>query len=166
MKHLLLVFLFGGSILISGCASKPSVGYSHQANEAFAQYEKDPIRYGATPEQQEHIKRVWSDVPEYAALHAEPGFYKKAPRMTFYVAPTPPPGVLFYKKKITILVSFVIDEQGRVEAARIVESQDSRFDRAVVDAVLKWKFSPAEFAGGPAKTISLVPVIFDGTNPR
>jgi TonB family protein len=63
------------------------------------------------------------------------------------------------------LVSFVVDDQGNVEAARVVESNDARFNITSVEAVLRWKFRPAEVEAGPAMAFVTIPFVFKAPKP-
>jgi TonB family protein len=52
----------------------------------------------------------------------------------------------------SVIVSFVITEDGEVKDARVVESGGSKFlDEAVLQAVRKWRYSPAVKRGVKVK---------------
>lgn len=137
------------------------------ATKASAQLEEkkpDPQRDTITDDQKERMIRLWSDVPDYVMrLRRDAPFkYKKPLRVVSSPPPSYPANPLLANLKVTILVAFVIDEKGGVEAARVLESDDVRFDQSAIAAVLKWKFRPAEFEDGPTKAFLAVPVHFDG----
>jgi TonB family protein len=115
------------------------------------------------PQGMENIVQLWCDVPGYVAILKRDMHYKTLPRLAFAVPPEfpaiPPPG-LPPNTTITVLVSFAVDAGGRVEAARILQSDDARFDASAAGAVLRWRFRPAETEGGPAMAFVTVPVVF------
>ncbi len=55
------------------------------------------------------------------------------------------------RKKIrgTVMVSFVVAEDGSVRDARVTKSLDKDLDHQAVDAVMRWKFQPAMKDGQP-----------------
>jgi TonB family protein len=59
-----------------------------------------------------------------------------------------------------VLVSFVVGTDGKVEAARILESSDIRFNDSVLEATRKFTFLPAQGADGPTRYLGLMPFIF------
>jgi TonB family protein len=64
-----------------------------------------------------------------------------------------------------VIVEALIDEQGNVFAADIVSSPDARLNKATLDAVSKWKFSPAEEDGKAIMKVVRIPVNFNLTDP-
>jgi TonB family protein len=63
-------------------------------------------------------------------------------------------------------VSFAVDDRGVVEAARVVESDDKRFNMSAVEAILRWRFRAAETADGPAMAIVTIPFVFNAPKPE
>jgi TonB family protein len=113
------------------------------------------------------IVALWADVPEYAAILKRDISYKKAPKLLSSVPPELPPGApLPPHTTVKVLVSFVVDDQGNVEAARALESDDPRFNMSAVEAVLRWKFRPAETDEGPTMIFITIPFIFNAPNPE
>src|SRR5690606_4073804 len=51
-----------------------------------------------------------------------------------------------------VKVTFVIDQEGKVQNAYVLESNNPWFERPAIDAVLTWKFQPAEVDGRRVKT--------------
>lgn len=51
-----------------------------------------------------------------------------------------------------VTIAFVVDEQGDVAEAFVAKSNNPWFERPALDAVFKWKFSPAMKDGRPVKT--------------
>lgn len=51
-----------------------------------------------------------------------------------------------------VTLAYVVDEQGDVVEAFVIKSNNPWFERPALDAVFKWKFSPALKAGRPVKT--------------
>ena len=61
-----------------------------------------------------------------------------------------------------VLVNLLIDEQGNVEIAQILESNPSGvFDGVALSGVKEWKFSPAQYKGNPVKLWAKQRVRFD-----
>lgn len=148
---------------LSGCyTTQVAPDTAAKANAAFREIEKNPRPGNADPELTERLIRLWSDVPEYLPLIRFEKVLKKAPRLVSSVPPTYPLVPLLGNVKATVLVSFVIDEKGNVESARVLESADARFNESAIAAVLKWTFLPAETEDGLTKTFITVPIQFNG----
>lgn len=63
-----------------------------------------------------------------------------------------------------VKVQFIVNEQGRVESVRIVESKPAGiFDSAVQRAVSRWRFKPGTIGGTTVKTRVEQTVVFKGT---
>ena len=106
---------------------------------------------------------LWADEPAYVRLYNDKTHAKKAAKIQSMVPPVPPlvtaiPG----KEDVTVSVSFIVDETGGVEAARVLESDDPRYNQSAIDAVLQWRFFPAEGEQGFMKSFFLVPIAFKG----
>lgn len=110
----------------------------------------------------ERISRLWADRIDYIALIQEPGRPERFPRLVSSVPPRYPTLPLLAKVRAKVVMSFVVDEKGKVEAARVLESSDSRFDQAALESVLKWKFLPALNGGTPKKCFITTPIEFAG----
>jgi len=118
---------------------------------------------GSGEDTKKKLNELWSDTPAYLRLLNDPGHAKKPARIQSTVLPVPPlvtaiPG----KPKITVMVSFIVDETGGVEAARVLESDDPRHNQSALDAVLQWRFFPAEGEKGFVKSTFIVPIEFKG----
>jgi periplasmic protein TonB len=59
-----------------------------------------------------------------------------------------------------VTVEFIVDEQGRVLEPRVVNSTDSIFDTAAVQAVAKWRFEPGTVHGRVVRFRMAVPLVF------
>jgi TonB family protein len=72
--------------------------------------------------------------------------------------------MLHFHVEATVVVSFVVGKDGRVEDARVVESSDSRFDSSAIDAILKFTWIPAEDStGSPEREMVNMPFHFKPT---
>jgi protein TonB len=58
------------------------------------------------------------------------------------------------------LVLFIVDQSGNVESAMALKADDVRFADAAVEAVSKWRFSPATRNGEPVKCRMQAPIVF------
>jgi periplasmic protein TonB len=59
-----------------------------------------------------------------------------------------------------VLVEVIIDEQGKVVNERILEPLPMGLDKAALDTVATWRFSPATFQGRPVKVFYTLEVHF------
>jgi TonB family protein len=116
----------------------------------------------ASADAMEKVAKLWSDVPEYVAVIRGDTKYRKLPKLVSSVAPaqtaatvSPPHGL------VKVTVSFFVDTEGNVEAARVLDSNNSAFNIPAVSAVLQWKFKPAETDKGPAMAMIVVPFVFE-----
>ncbi len=60
----------------------------------------------------------------------------------------------------TVIVEAIIDERGNVTNVRVLKGLPMGLDRAAVDAVQKWKFTPAMFQGRAVKVYYVLTVNF------
>ncbi len=61
-----------------------------------------------------------------------------------------------------VIVNLLIDQQGNVEVAQILESNPSVvFDNAALNGVKEWKFSPAKYKGNSVKIWAKQKISFD-----
>ena len=58
-------------------------------------------------------------------------------------------------------VGFIVDVNGDVRDAYVINSTRREFDNAAVQAVSKWKFRPGRKGGRPVNTRMSVPVVFN-----
>ena len=128
---------------------------------------RDATLENAAPQVVDKIVQLWSDVPDYVAILKRDMHYKKLPKLVSSVAPELPSGLpLSQHGAVNILVSFAVDDRGSVEAARVVQSDDARFNLPAVEAVLRWKFEPAETEAGPAMAFVTIPFVFNAPKPE
>jgi protein TonB len=59
-----------------------------------------------------------------------------------------------------VVVSFTVDEAGRVSALRVVRMTDAAFEAAALKAVALWRFEPGRRHGKPVSYRMAVPVVF------
>jgi TonB family protein len=62
-------------------------------------------------------------------------------------------------------VELLIDEEGTVETARIVESVHSAYDAALLEAARKWRYRPATRNGQPVRYRLVTPVVLRPPTP-
>ena len=65
----------------------------------------------------------------------------------------------------TVVVEALIDEEGKVFAADVVQSVSKDLDKAAVQAVSKWKFDPAKKDGKAVMKVVQIPVKFNLVDP-
>ncbi len=135
--------------------------FAREVNAKMAEQEKGEL----TPppsDYAETLQRLWADVPEYLALFKENRPLKAAPRLLSSTAPKYPTVALLTGIRGKVVISFIISPTGSVEAARVLESSDSRFDQAALEAIMTWKFLPAEGKDGPTRSAVTAPLEFAG----
>ena len=59
-----------------------------------------------------------------------------------------------------VYVIFIVDEQGKVQNAKVQKSSHPAFEQSALNAVKKWKFEPGKRGGKPVKTRMSVPITF------
>jgi protein TonB len=85
--------------------------------------------------------------------------YDQPPRPIKITQPKYPPDAFVKKIEGTVDVEILIDSTGRVTKAKVVRSIPM-LDRAAVETVQQWVFSPAIKNGRPVATIASAPVTF------
>lgn len=60
-----------------------------------------------------------------------------------------------------VAVLVVIDESGAVTQAVVTKSSDPAFEQPSLDAIMKWKFKPAEVGGQTVKAKVTIPLHFN-----
>lgn len=60
----------------------------------------------------------------------------------------------------TVWVEFLVDENGRVQNAKAIESTHHGFDEATIAAVSEWRFVPGKHKGLPVRFRMSLPVVF------
>ncbi|MFT3867575.1 MAG: energy transducer TonB [Nibricoccus sp.] len=102
---------------------------------------------------QEKMPQPWP--PE-----ATPDPTVQQPVLTQRVEPVYPPQALSENLEDEIYVAFVVNAKGEVVKARAFFSQHEIFEEPALEAVRKWKFSPALMRGRPISTRMVVPIAF------
>ncbi len=87
-------------------------------------------------------------------------FLDNPPRTHSQVAPIYPAEARSAGVTAEVTVEFIVDESGRVQTARIVQSTDSRFESATLRAVQKWRFAPGKKNGRAVRFRMVAPVVF------
>jgi TonB family protein len=156
-----LAIAIAATIILSACyTSSLRTDAVQRTNSALQEQDQGIDSTPNLPKDQ--IMRLWRDKPEYVALTNAP---PPAKRMRL-ISAVPPryPYMLHFHVEATVVVSFVVGKDGRVEDARVVESSDSRFDSSAIDAILKFTWIPAEDStGGPAREMANMPFHFKPT---
>ena len=144
------------SAALGTCAhASDEASYVEEANKA-------PVQLVSGTLLERQIK-LWADMPEYSQGRAEINLTTTA-KLLSAVQPTYPPVLIPLGRTATVQLSAVVGRDGQVEAARVFESDDHRFDQAALEAVRKWKFSPAESSTGKERSFVVIPIIFEGGN--
>lgn len=81
------------------------------------------------------------------------------PQLTKRVRPKYPRAAFDKKIEGAVVVELLIDAEGRVAQARVVQSVPG-LDEAAVECVRKWRFKPALKNGQPVATVAQAPIVF------
>jgi TonB family protein len=149
--------ILGMSLLLSACyTSTINTDAAQRTNAALERLDRgESIN---SPAADDTERRLWADKPEYAALPELK--YVKHMRVISAAAPKYPYLLYVARVAATVRVSFVVGIDGHVEAARIIESSDSRFDASALEAIVQFKFIPAQGAAGPEREMAILPFNF------
>ena len=152
-------------VLFAGCAAKPNsvinADAASQANAALEAREAASPASKIDPNFATKHREIWRDRPEYANLIGVK--HVKEVRMLEAVAPVCPPGLGYLHA--VVIVSFIVGPDGHVGDARVLSSSDSRFNASAIDAMKKFRFTPAQGVSGTEAAIYLQPFHFDGKAP-
>ena len=85
--------------------------------------------------------------------------YDQPPRAIRLTQPKYPPDAFVKKIEGTVEVEILIDANGNVARARVIQSIPA-LDQAALKTVYRWRFSPAIKNGRPVATIANAPVAF------
>jgi periplasmic protein TonB len=85
--------------------------------------------------------------------------YDQPPRVIKLVQPRYPQEAFVKKIEGTVVLEILIDINGHVPRARVVQSIPA-LDAAAIDTVKQWIFNPAVKHGHPVATIARAPVTF------
>lgn len=83
----------------------------------------------------------------------------KEPALVSRVEPVYPPAASAMGLEGTVILEALVDEEGRVTDVRVLRS-NGVFDRAALDAVHQWRYSPVLLNGRPEKFVLTVVVSF------
>lgn len=81
------------------------------------------------------------------------------PTLKKQTKPKYPGAAMKDKLEGTVVVELLIDENGCVAATKLVQSVPI-FDKAAIECVVKWRFTPARHGGAAVATIAQSPVHF------
>jgi len=85
----------------------------------------------------------------------------RAPEAVFQAAPRYPLVLKREGQAGRVKVEFVVNTDGRVLDAQVVESSHHGFNEAAITAVSKWKFRPGIKSGSKVNTRMAVPIVFE-----
>ena len=97
-------------------------------------------------------------------VHAEAtdgGTVEVPPRVLEEVRPAIPEGVVVDGPPASVVVRFAIDTEGRIGAMEITRSSDDRLADPAVEALSRWKLTPASRDGHPIPVIGTVELTFE-----
>ncbi len=77
-----------------------------------------------------------------------------------WIPPQYPADLRKEKLEADVVVEFVVDENGRVDKAKVTSSTDPRFNDAALACVREWTFEPAVSGGRKRQTGMIVPILF------
>jgi protein TonB len=83
----------------------------------------------------------------------------RPPERTHFVAPVYPPAAQSARMEGTVILEAVIDAQGVVQDVKILRSVPL-LDRAAIDAVRQWRYTPTRLNGVAMPIVMTVTVTF------
>jgi len=101
-----------------------------------------------------------SEAPVPGAIY-ELGQLDQRPVARVQVAPTYPASLRRKEITGTVNISFVVDERGDVQSARVVSSDHNGLEEPALAAVRKWKFQPGRKAGRAVPVRLEIPIAFN-----
>ena len=84
----------------------------------------------------------------------------KAPTVMASVSPVYPTDLRKKRVEGSVTIVFLLDENGRIEDARVENSTHPGFEQPALNALRKWKFKPGTKDGGSVKTHMRLPMVF------
>lgn len=150
-------------VLLTAAVVSPALRLSAQTSAPPATPPpSQPAAPAKPPGIYERLIALWADVPAYhdRLTSTAPGPRKPAQLISAFSPASPFP--LPDGTEIKVNVALVISDTGKVEAARILDSTDARFNQAAIDGVKQWLFRPALGDDGPRISFTVAPIIFHG----
>jgi TonB family protein len=135
-----------------GRAERITVGSAYQAlqgpiQEAVAGWKFSPARKGGQPV----VAELTLPVVVQAQVASE--IAKGTPPVPIrQMQPEYPKAMVYSGLRGEVTVEFVIDAEGKVEDAKVLESNNPGFNDAALEAVRQWKFKPARMGEKPVST--------------
>lgn len=84
----------------------------------------------------------------------------KQPSVVSSVSPAYPPELRRGKVEGTVVLVFVVDENGRVEDPRVENATHPQFEKAALEALRRWRFQPGSRGGAAVKSFMRLPMRF------
>jgi TonB family protein len=151
-----------GLLFVSGCYTSQVAPNTHERiNEQITRVE-DGKSPGTSDQEIARLALLFSDRPDYVALTLNSEEILVRPRLRTSITPKYPLSAYLRNAKAQVNVAIIISENGAVEEARVLESADTLFSNAAIEAVKQWTFEPGSRGGIPAKFLYVVPIRFDG----
>ncbi|MBL9147735.1 MAG: energy transducer TonB [Phycisphaerae bacterium] len=110
-------------------------------------------RIGGTGREGSTLQEKFEDAFEMAEMD-------QRPRPVFQAAPTYPSEMRGKKQEALVTVIFVVDEEGKVQNARVERASHPAFEAPALSAVRKWKFEPGMRGGERVSCRMRVPIRF------
>jgi TonB family protein len=132
-------------------------GYAEQANAYLAAHDSGVSSRAHV--NNAALVHLWKDKEEYIPLITS-GHAVRGIRLISGSEPQYPLTVSVREKSRTVRVSFVVSPSGLVEEARVLESDDHRLDPFAIEAMLLFKFSPAQGTSGAERAMATMPFVF------
>jgi protein TonB len=87
----------------------------------------------------------------------------KPPALVSSIPPTYPSELRRARVEGTVMLVFVLTEEGRVEDPRVESSSQVEFEKPALDAVRRWRFKPGMKDGVAVRTFMRLPIRFRAT---
>ncbi len=89
---------------------------------------------------------------------------EKRPEPVSQVAPTYPAELRKAKIEGTVMLTFILSEEGRVEDPRVENSSRPEFEKPALEAIRRWRFRPGMKDGQAVRTFIRIPMRFRVSN--
>lgn len=143
-------------VLLAACG-----GGTDQAGTSAAPPAGEPVAAPAAEEEAAAPVDPARAVFAQACLDLKPVEVKpgvKPPTAMVREYPEMPGGV---RVKGSVVLEVIVDAKGAVCDARVVRGVNQRLDKACVDSVKRWAFTPARLRGDPVPAFFSVTIVFD-----
>lgn len=161
MKYLLALLLS----VLAGCTTTKEKTYTTEYIQSAERRLAESTDEDSPTEEIENQAAFNSKLQEsgsrYSTTPNSPNYVTKQAKLKEVVPPVFPSSIEDASLPVTVKLGCVVDARGKVSEIYVVESTDSRFNDAAIEALREWIFQPAESNGRKVPIGVFIPVVFD-----